>query len=115
MAESFYAELSGADDHPRRRQRDSLRDRITSCLEDAVRKFHRHRRAEVVEALLLVARPNNATLRQLLQRPKEGSHGPIVDLLRSSSRGGVMRLLLGLLEDPRCHGWSGRSSAAVAI
>jgi HEAT repeat protein len=101
LTESFYAELSGADDQPKRKQRDSLRDRITSCLEDAVRKFHRHKRTEVVEALLTVAKPKNATLRQLLQRPQESSHQPILELLQNSPRGGVIRLLLGFLEDPK--------------
>ncbi|MHC4177976.1 MAG: HEAT repeat domain-containing protein [Planctomycetota bacterium] len=101
LTESFYAELSGADDQPKRKQRDNLRDRITSCLEDAVRKFHRHKRTEVVEALLLVAKPKNATLRQLLQRAQESSHQPIIEQLGNSSQGGVIRLLLGFLEDPQ--------------
>jgi HEAT repeat protein len=101
LTELFYAELSGVDDHPKRKRQESLRDRITSCLEYAVRKFHRHKRGEVVEAFLLVAKPTNATLRQLLQRPKESSHAPILGLLSSSLRGGVLRLLLGFLEDPQ--------------
>lgn len=101
LTDLFYAELSGADNQPKRRLRDSLRDRITSCLEDAVRKFHRHKQKAVVEALLLVAKPTNATLRQLLQRPQESSRKPILDVLSSSSRGGVIRLLLGFLEDPQ--------------
>ena len=101
LTELFYAELSGGDDQPKRKRRENLRDRITSCLEHAVRKFHRHKQAEVVEALLLVAKPKNATLRQLLQRPNESSHGPILDALSKSSRGGVIRLLLGFLEDPQ--------------
>jgi HEAT repeat protein len=101
LTELFYAELSGAEDQLKRKPRDSLRDRITSCLEDAVRKFHRHEQAEVVEAFLLVAKPKNATLRQLLQRPDERSHGPILEALSSSPRGGVIRLLLGFLEDPQ--------------
>lgn len=101
LAELFYAELSGGEDQPKRKQRDTLRDRITSCLEDAVRKFHRHKRMEVVEALLLVAKPKNVTLRQLFQRPQESSHKSILEVLSNSSRGGVIRLLLGFLEDPQ--------------
>lgn len=101
LTELFYAELSGADDQPKRKRRDNLRDRITSCLERAVRMFHRHKRVEVVEAWLLVAKPKNATLRQLLQRPDESNHLPILDTLSKSSRGGVIRLLLGFLEDPQ--------------
>ena len=101
LTDMFYAELSGADDKPKRKQRDKLRDRITSCLQNAVRKFHRHKRTEVVEALLLVAKSKNATLRQLLQRSQESCHKPILDSLSNSSRGGVIRLLLSFLDDPQ--------------
>lgn len=101
LTELFYAELSRTDDQPKRKNEENLRIRITSALENAVRKFHRHQRTEVVEALLLVAKSKSITLRQMLQRPDEKSHQPIVDLLSNSSRGGVIRLLLGFFEDPQ--------------
>jgi len=101
LVESFYAELSGDDCDRKRRDMSGLRDRITLDLEDAVRKFHRHRQPEAVEALLLLAKQKNVTLRDMLSRPDEASYDSIVELLRSSEQGGVMRLLLGLLEDPK--------------
>ena len=101
LTESFYAELSGAEDQPKRKNQDMLRDRVTASLEDAVRKFHRHRREEAVEALLMIAKQKNVVLRQLLQRPEESSYQPILDVLSRSSQGGVVRLLLGFLEDPQ--------------
>jgi len=101
LTEQFYEELSGAGDQPKFRQQDTIRNRVTAALEDATRKFHRHERPEAVEALLIVAKQKNVTLRQLLQRTEESSHEAIVERLSGSSRGGVIRLLLGFLEDPQ--------------
>jgi hypothetical protein len=101
LVENFYADLSGDDGERRRRDMSGLRDRITLDLEDAVRKYHRHKQPEAVEALLVLAKQKNVTLRDMLSRPDEASYDSIVDLLRSSEQGGVMRLLLGLFEDPK--------------
>ncbi len=101
LTEAFYAELCENEAQPKRRDMGGLRDRITLDLEDAVRKFHRHRQSEVVEALLLLAKQKNVTLRDLLSRPDEASYESIVELLRTSEQGGVVRLLLGLLDDPK--------------
>ncbi len=101
LTTTFYAELCENESRTRRRDMSGLRDRITLDLEDAVRKFHRHRQSEAVEALLLLAKQNNVTLRDLLSRPNEAGHAPIVDLLRASEQGGVVRLLLSLLDDPK--------------
>ena len=101
LTEAFYTELAENDAQPKRRDISGLRDRITLDLEDAVRKYHRHRQSEAVEALLLLAKQKNVTLRDLLSRPDEASYEPIVELLRTSEQGGVVRLLLGLLDDPK--------------
>ncbi len=101
LTEAFYAELADNDSKPKRRDMSGLRDRITLDLEDAVRKFHRHRQSAAVEALLLLAKQKNVTLRDLLSRPDDASYEPIVELLRTSEQGGVVRLLLGLLDDPK--------------
>jgi len=101
LTELFYGELSGIADQPVRKNQENLRNLITSALEDAVKKFHRHERKEAVEALLLLAKSKSVTLRRLLQRPEERSHHPIVESLSYSPRGGVIRLLLAFLEDPQ--------------
>lgn len=101
LTESFYAELSGTTEGPKHKRQDLVRDRITAALEAGVRKFRRHKQTAAVEAFLLIAKQKNIVLRQLLQRPEEASHQPLVELLSSSSRGGVIRLLLGFLEDPQ--------------
>ncbi len=102
LTEAYYAELSGADEnHPSRKNQDVLRQRITASLESATRKFHRHQRTEPVEAYLLVAKPKSATFRSVLQRSNESCYKPIIDVLTNSSQGGVIRLLLGFLDDPQ--------------
>jgi len=101
LTEEFYAELSGVDEAPKRKNQYVIRDHVTESLEDAARKFHRHRRTEIIEAFLLVAKPKNVTLRQLLQRDNESAHQPILQVLCESQQGGVIRLLLGMLEDPQ--------------
>lgn len=101
LTEAFYEELSGVADRPKQKAQDLVRARLTTSLEDAVRKFHRHERLEPVEALLLLAKQKNVVLRQLLQRTEEKSHPAILEVLSNSSQGGVLRLLLGFLEDPQ--------------
>ncbi len=101
LTERFYGDLSSSDEAIRRKDNEGFRLRITSSLEDAVRKFHKHKQAETVEALLLLARRDNVALRCWLQRPDEACYDTIVHLLSNSQRGGVIRLLLRFLEDPQ--------------
>lgn len=101
LSESFYAELSGVAEGPKHKQQDILRERITACLEDAVRRFHRHEQMEVMEAFLLIVKPKNSTLLQLLQGTDNAAHQAAINVLSNSPRGGVIRLLLAFLEEPQ--------------
>ncbi len=101
LTEQFYAVMCEADPQTRTNKLESPRERITSALEDAVRKYHRHQRVEVLEAFTTIARQKNVTLRHVLQRSNEAAHKPLVDLLSQSDRGGVLRLLLSMLDDPQ--------------
>lgn len=100
LAEGFYAELCEAD-AAAVRDCDALRARITSALEDGVRGYARHQCGEIIEALLIVARPTNAVVRSVLLHPEEKSHDAMREVLGASQQGGVLRLLLGFLEDPQ--------------
>ena len=101
LIEAYYAELSGAAQPRNPKNQDALRHRLTTSLEDAARKFYRHERTEIIEAFLMVAKAKNVTLYRMLQRSSDSCHQPIVDLLADSSRGGIIRLLLGFLDDPQ--------------
>jgi len=101
LTDLFYSDLSGSSGRPKRRDLEGLRRRATSSLEDSVRKFQRHGKVEALESFLLVAKPQNPTLRNILRSAADETRQPIVKLLSKSSRGGVIRLLLGFLEDPQ--------------
>lgn len=97
LTASFYQELCKVQSE--RKDLENLRRRVTFALEEAVRRFDHHERTEVVEAFLLVAKPQNVTLRRLLQQPRDKVRQALVDVMSDSPRGGVIRLLLGFLED----------------
>ena len=101
LTELFYSELCALDDQPQRRDLDTLRKHLTVGLEQATRKYHVHKRFEVVLAFLLVAKQQNIMLRQILRAPDDRSHQAVVKMLSDSSRGGLIRLLLSFLEDPQ--------------
>ncbi len=101
LAELFYGELSGTDNQPKRKDIENIRRQMTSTLEDAARRYFKLQRLEIVEAFILIAKPSNATLRNLLRSPKEAAHEAVIEVLSKSRRGGVIRLLLAFLEDPQ--------------
>ena len=101
LAKLFYGELSGADGQPQRNDIENVRRRMTSALEEAARKYYRHQHIEIVEAYLLIAKSSNVTLRNLLRSPEEAAYRAVIEVLEKSSHGGVIRLLLGFLDDPQ--------------
>jgi len=101
LTELFYAELCDPKQQAARNDLGTLRRRITFELEGAARKVGTHGCREVVEAFLLVAKHRNVTLRSILQEPGSRAHHVLVQVLSNSAHGGVIRLLLGFLEDPQ--------------
>lgn len=101
LTELFYGQLCHPDEAFRKRDPDTLRKRITSALEEATGKFCKHECPEAIEAFLLIAKQQNVVLRRILQQPQESCHAPLVELLETSARGGVLRLLFSFLEDPQ--------------
>lgn len=101
LTDAFYLELSGLDRPGTHRDYDTLRKRLTGTLEEAIGHYSSHQSREVLEAFLMLARPQNIVLRRILQQPEETVHAPLVEIMKTSRRGGVLRLLLGFLEDPQ--------------
>ena len=95
LTEKFYEDLSG-DKLPRS---DAIRARITTSLEEAIGRFSTHQSLEIVESFILVAKQQNAFLRRMLRQQSDAVHHAMVGVLSNSQRGGVIRLLLGFLED----------------
>ncbi len=100
LTELFYKELSDPKRWAKRSDLEKIRQRVTSALEETVRAFNVHRRIEPLEAFLLLAKPQNVTLRRILRDAREPSREALIDVMSKSARGGVIRLLLGFLEDP---------------
>jgi hypothetical protein len=98
LAELFYDELSHPDRQPRRKEFDNVRQRLTAALEEGFRKYGRHGRREVVEAFLILTKPQNVGFRHALHQTG-GATNAILEILEKSPHGGVVRLLLSFLED----------------
>ncbi len=101
LAEQLYQELAAPRDYRNRRDPRLVRQHVISSLELSLKRFKQHKRHEIIEASLLLMSRDNATLKKILQDPHDGSYLAVLDVLRHSSRSGVVRLLLGYLEDPQ--------------
>lgn len=101
LADAFYLELSGKNRPEKHCDYDTLRKRLTGTLEEAVASYSVHQSQEVLEAFLMLAKPQNVLLRRILQSPDETVHAPLLEIMKTSQRGGVLRLLLSFLEDPQ--------------
>ncbi len=100
LAECYYEEMSTSKDKNHFQKLQEWRGRITMALEESVRLHPQHQRNEAVEAYLMVIKPSDPSLRRFLASGEEKAHGIVVEILSTSQAGGVLRLLLGLLEDP---------------
>ena len=98
LTETFYGELSGDGDQLTAVTIENLRRQVTSALEVAVGRFYQHRCREPVEAFLMVVKPQNNVLQQILHSTGDANHQAVVDVLTESEQGGVVRLLLSFLD-----------------
>src|SRR5581483_7926987 len=88
-------------DYRVRRDPQLVRKNVRTSLEQSVQRFIKHKRQEPIEAFLVLAARDNATLMQILLDPHHPSYLPVVQTLTHSPKPGVMRLLLGYLDDPQ--------------
>jgi HEAT repeat protein len=100
LAELLSDEISSARDYRIRRDPQMQRAHVLVGLEKAACEYHVHGRRELVEAFLLLANRENATLKHVLQSPTDRTFPPLTEVLGNSSRWGVERLLLSYLDDP---------------
>ncbi len=99
LTEQFYADLSSCDDKKKHDRMDYIRPWVIGSLEDAARKYASHKSRPVMEAFLLVTKRKNKTLRDILNQPNSDNYKELVDILKTSQRGGIVRLLLTFLEE----------------
>lgn len=101
LASELYEELSSPRDYRNRRDPQLVRRNVTTSLEESVKRYNKHKRLEPIEAFLILAARDNATLMQIVSDPRHPSYVPIIQTLTHSPRLGVMRLVLGYLDDPQ--------------
>lgn len=101
LAVGLYDELAIPSENKTRRDPQWINQYAVSCLETSLRRFGRHRRREVVEALLLLAKRDNNFLNEILKNPHHVVFLVLVDVMANSSHDGVMRLQLDYLDDPQ--------------
>jgi HEAT repeat protein len=99
LAEHLSNELNSPRDYRTRRDPALIRQYVYSSLEHSVRHFAEHRRAALIEAFLLLVNEDDSLLKQMLEDPDDVVYAAIVRHLTASSRVGVMRVVLELLED----------------
>ncbi|MEN6493749.1 MAG: HEAT repeat domain-containing protein [Thermoguttaceae bacterium] len=99
LTDLFYQELSAPESKDK--DLDTLRRRMTAALEEGLLHYSQHGFKQIVEAFLLVTKQQNPTLRRILQQPGESSRQALIEVLSTSQRGGVIRILLSFLEDPQ--------------
>lgn len=101
LAELLYEELAAPRDYGNRRDPQVVRRNVIGSLEPSVRRFSQHKRREVLDAFSILVHRENATLKQILMEPHHGTYLPLLDALAESQHGGVSRLILSYLDDPR--------------
>jgi len=104
LAEELYDELAQPRDYQQRRDPHRVRQFISTALEQSVRHFEKHERTEILEAFLILANRDNVVLKRIIEDPFNKAYLAMVEVLTSSPRRGVMRLVLSFLDDPQAPG-----------
>ena len=100
LASLLYDELAGPRDYSRRRDPQLVRRHVLEALEKSVDRFAKHKRVEILEAFLMLTPRDNALVKQILRDPHHSTFLPLIDVMTHSDAKGVMRLVLGYLDDP---------------
>ncbi len=100
LAEMLFDELQAPRDYRVRRDPQLQRANLLPALERMADTVDRHQRLELVEALLLLAERDTASVKRILQSPRDPSFPALIKVLERSSRPGVIRMLLSYLDDP---------------
>lgn len=99
LADLLYEEIASPRDYRIRRDPQLIRQRAVTSLELSVERYGQHKRREVLDAFLMLANREDATLKRILLNPHDRVYLPLIEVLSTSTRPGVMRLLLAYLED----------------
>lgn len=100
LSEVLYHDLATTRDERRRHDPQAAKRHALAALEPSAQRYEKHRRLEVIEAFLQLAPRDNAVLLRILCDARDAAFVPMQQVLAVDERPGVLRLLLGYLEDP---------------
>lgn len=98
LSELLQEEITGPRDKPRLQDPARICSQVLPSIERAVERYARHRCREAVETFLVLAGSENPVLKQVLAEPRHPAYLVLVDILRTSPRMAIIRLILNLLE-----------------
>lgn len=104
LTQCLYDDLANPRQYRDRRDPQTIRQHVIGALELSVQRFAQHRRREVIEAFLILINRDNVTLKKLLSDPHHVAFVVVIDVLTKNTHGGILRLLLSFLDDPRVPG-----------
>lgn len=100
LASRLHNDVARYQQHPVGRDPSFARHWGLSALGSAIDRFGDHRRVELVEAFLLLTRPDHPILRRLLNDRTHPCHEPLIVALRESHSAGAIGLMAALFQDP---------------
>lgn len=101
LCELLYEEVSAPRDYKVRRDPQRTRQHVLLALDEAFRRFDQHKRPEILEAFLMLTRPDHPSLKRVLQNPHDKAYVKIINMLSQSTRPGIQELLLSFLDEPQ--------------
>ncbi len=101
LVETLYSALAAPRDYTDKRDPQLIRSHVVGSLDLSLQRFAEHKRPEIVEAFLMLVNRGNTTLKNVISNPHHAAFLVTIDLLQHSPRPGVIRLLLGFLDDTR--------------
>lgn len=111
LVELLHEELVGERDYRKRRDPQLVRKHVLASLEKSIGRYGDHKCKEIIEAFLMLTGRDNPILKKVLLNPHAKCYLPVIELLSTSPRPGIMRLLLSYLDDP--HAPTSAINAAV--
>jgi HEAT repeat protein len=101
LATQLYDEISHPDESNPRRDLQWIHQHSVSCLETSVERFGKHKRREVIEAFLMLAKSDNRVIQSILKNTHHVGYLVIIEVMSRSSQDGIVRLLLEYLDIPQ--------------
>ncbi len=101
LVDALYSALASPRDYRDKRDPQLIREHVVSALDLSMQRFREHKRPEIVEAFLMLANRGSTTLQKIVGNPHQPAFLVIMDFLQNSPRPGIIRLLLGFLDDTR--------------